>query len=212
MQTLLEAWRHTSEGGPGALILPDGCQDLIGTRRPGEATRWFLAPLADQAYLATASPGQQYRGYRLRPGVTLEAGRLLARMHGNDLDDEGFAEQALAEHTAQMGSVASALEAIAQSADLRQAQRLLGVSARSLQRLLSTRSGRPPLYWHRLARWRRTLRLLETDAPLAEIAAEAGYADQAHMNLECRRWAGLSPLRLRQRPELLALGHASGHG
>lgn len=212
MGTLLEAWHHVSEGSRAALILPDGCQDLIGTQRPGEAPRWFLAPLADRAYLAPAVPGQRYRGYRLRPGVQVNALRLFARMDGCELEDQDAAHTALAEATVLDSGAADALQAIAESPTLAQARAQLGMGERSLQRLLAGTSGRPPQYWRRLARWRLVLRLLETDAPLADVAAMAGYADQAHMNLECRRWAGLSPRQLRQRPDLLRLGHVSGHG
>jgi AraC-like DNA-binding protein len=211
MRTLLTAWQHTSEG-LGSTILPDGCQDLIGRQRPGQRTQWLVAPLAEHAYMANAVPGERFRGYRLRPGTQMDAARLLTRMAGKDLDDDAAAHAALHDGTRLDTRIGEALEALAQTLTLRQAQSWLGVGERSLQRLMTTHSGRPPLYWHRLARWRRTLRLLETDAPLADVAAAAGYADQSHMNRECRQWAGLSPLRLRQLPELLELGRASGHG
>ena len=87
-----------------------------------------------------------------------------------------------------------ALQALADERDLRRVQRQLGVSERSLQRLVSAATGRPPLYWKRLARLRRAARALGSESPLTALAADHGFADQAHMNLEFQRWMGLTPL------------------
>jgi transcriptional regulator GlxA family with amidase domain len=47
-------------------------------------------------------------------------------------------------------------------------------------------------------RLRATLRALdESDAALSDLAAEAGFADQAHASRELRRITGLAPSRLR---------------
>jgi len=49
-----------------------------------------------------------------------------------------------------------------------------------------------------LARFHRARRLLERDdgRRWAEIAADCGYADQAHLNRDFRQFAGASPTEL----------------
>jgi AraC-like DNA-binding protein len=42
----------------------------------------------------------------------------------------------------------------------------------------------------------RALALARTGTPLAEAAARAGYADQAHLTREVRELAGVPPTRL----------------
>jgi AraC-like DNA-binding protein len=65
---------------------------------------------------------------------------------------------------------------------------------------------RPKLY-ARLVRFRRTLdRLRAGGMPLAELALDAGYYDQAHMNAEFRELAGISPT------EFVAAHYVDGSG
>jgi AraC-like DNA-binding protein len=56
------------------------------------------------------------------------------------------------------------------------------------------------------------VRALAGDVPLAALAADHGYADQAHMTRDLRRWFGASPSRLRAMPSMLAALASSGHG
>jgi AraC-like DNA-binding protein len=42
-----------------------------------------------------------------------------------------------------------------------------------------------------------TLRALDGDAPLADLASSTGFADQAHATREIKRVTGLTPARLR---------------
>jgi AraC-like DNA-binding protein len=54
--------------------------------------------------------------------------------------------------------------------------------------------GTRPKQYARLVRFRRVLERLQDGAPvLADVALEAGYYDQAHMNAEFRELAGVSP-------------------
>ena len=52
------------------------------------------------------------------------------------------------------------------------------------------------LRWLRVARAAR--RLAETEAPLAEVALAAGFADQSHFSNVFRRETGLSPSQFRR--------------
>ncbi len=58
--------------------------------------------------------------------------------------------------------------------------------------------GVTPKRFARIMRFGRVLELLQrSDAPLSEIAAQAGYYDQPHMNAEFRVHAGMTPQALR---------------
>ncbi len=69
----------------------------------------------------------------------------------------------------------------------------LGVSARQLHRRVVDAVGYGPKMLQRVLRFRRLQAL--GPAPLAELALDAGYADQAHMTAEVTRLAGVSPVR-----------------
>jgi AraC-like DNA-binding protein len=69
----------------------------------------------------------------------------------------------------------------------------LGVSARQLHRRISDAVGYGPKVLARVLRFRRLQAL--SPAPLAELALDAGYADQAHMTAEVTELAGVSPVR-----------------
>jgi AraC-like DNA-binding protein len=73
----------------------------------------------------------------------------------------------------------------------------LDVGERQARRRVEERFGYGPAVLRRVLRLQRLLRLAgRHEWPLAELAAAAGYADQAHMTRECRRLAGLTPVSL----------------
>lgn len=60
-------------------------------------------------------------------------------------------------------------------------------------------TGLPPYQWHMKARMRRVEAMLaDPDLPLTRIAAEAGFADQAHFTRVFRRFFGLTPAAWRR--------------
>lgn len=209
---LLLAWRHTLSDAGVSLVLPDGCVDLIGLQQPGAAPHWKLSPLIDRACRIEAPVGQRYTGYRLQPGARINAAALMQAVEGLELDDTTQVLERLDATTALDTRVQEALEALASETPLNQAHCQLGVSERTLQRLISGATGRPPLYWKRLSRLRRAARDLDSPSPLAHIAADNGFADQAHMNLEFRRWLALTPAHVRQQRHLLRLFNEPGYG
>jgi AraC-like DNA-binding protein len=127
---LLQVWRHTTQSAGGALILPDGCVDLIGYQPPGERPRWKLSSLVDRARQVPSPAGQRCTGYRLQ----------------------------------------------------------------------------------RLARLRHAARALGGCEPLAHVAADHGFADQAHMNLEFQRWLGFTPAQVQRQTWLQDLLNEAGTG
>jgi AraC-like DNA-binding protein len=77
-----------------------------------------------------------------------------------------------------------------------QAGRAVHLSERQLRRRFERAVGYGPATLVRVARFQRFLALARAPAnmgipSLARLAAEAGYADQAHLSRECRRLAGL---------------------
>jgi hypothetical protein len=71
------------------------------------------------------------------------------------------------------------------------------VGERQLRRRFVAAVGYGPKTFERIARFQRFLRLARSPAGrrigLAQLAARAGYADQAHLGRECQRLAGLPP-------------------
>jgi AraC-like DNA-binding protein len=73
--------------------------------------------------------------------------------------------------------------------------RSLGTTPRTLERRVTMATGLPPATLRRVMRFRRTFRILD-GAPRgtwAEVAARAGYADQAHLIRDFRQFAGAAP-------------------
>jgi transcriptional regulator GlxA family with amidase domain len=71
------------------------------------------------------------------------------------------------------------------------------VGERQLRRRFVAAVGYGPKTFERIARFQRFLRLARSPGGrrlgLAELAAQTGYADQAHLGRECQRLAGLPP-------------------
>jgi AraC-like DNA-binding protein len=70
-------------------------------------------------------------------------------------------------------------------------------SVRTLQTRFLANVGLAPKEFARVLRLQATLRALDGDAPLADLASSTGFADQAHATREIKRVTGLTPARLR---------------
>jgi AraC-like DNA-binding protein len=73
-----------------------------------------------------------------------------------------------------------------------------GLSERHFRRRFVSAVGYGPATLVGVLRMRRTLRMFDTPARPADVAAAAGYADQPHMTRELRRLAGVTPGELRR--------------
>ncbi len=83
------------------------------------------------------------------------------------------------------------------------AAREVGLGERHLRRRFERAVGYGPATFVRVQRFQRFLARAEAspEATLGRLAAAAGYADQAHLDRECRRLSGLTPSALlAQRP------------
>ncbi len=84
---------------------------------------------------------------------------------------------------------------------VRQLSRWIGVSSRQLQRRFSESVGYGPKAFQSILRFQRLLHSAGREGrwkSLAELSAEAGYSDQAHMTREVQRFSGSPPTGLFQ--------------
>jgi AraC-like DNA-binding protein len=212
------AWERVGVERPDGYerIVPDGCMDLIWSERAGVGvvgpnTTAFLAPL---------EPGARTVGVRLHPG----AGPALLEASAPDLRDGrvGAAEvwgdaglrldEAAAGARDRLGVLVSFLaqrapraalpDPIVRAAALRldrtpvaRVAAEIAVSERQLRRLVSAEVGYAPKLLARVLRLRRALARVRAGDELAQVAVEAGYADQAHFTNDCRALAGVPPGR-----------------
>jgi AraC-like DNA-binding protein len=71
------------------------------------------------------------------------------------------------------------------------------MTARQLQRKLATHQRSFRSLVNEVRREQALAQLRSTDRPLADIAAEAGYAELSSFHRAIRRWTGLTPMRIR---------------
>jgi AraC-like DNA-binding protein len=208
----LDLWRFAAARPMAVQVAPDGCRDLIVVVPGAGAPACFVSALADTTQTPRFETGDRAVGVRLRPGAEFDEACLLARVrHGERIDDSDLlAAIGAAVHLDRR--VQEALDCLQEAPPLELARARLGVSERSLERLLVQHTQRRPLYWRRLARARRCARALSGAEPLAHLAADHGYSDQGHMARDLGRWFGATPAQLRRMPAFLENLGASGHG
>jgi AraC-like DNA-binding protein len=212
MSPLLDIWHHTVDRPASDLVLPDGCRDLIMVEAPGAKPFGFVSELHTAPVFATGfAPGTRLSGYRLAPGTRIDTARLLSRVADRG-EDPSSPQRLIEEHCTRPPAIVDAFAAIEARPEATPAQlaRRLAVTPRTLQRLFRDNALSVPGFWLALARARRAALELTAGVPLADIAAEAGYADQAHMTRAFRRWFGTTPARLKSDPLRLALLAQSG--
>jgi len=198
-------------------VLPDGSADIIWRDDGGTVTTLVAGPDTG-AQLAPLPPGSRMVGVRFVPGA---AGAVLGipldelrdqRVPLTELWGPGagdLAEQAaeaarpelvLAEaverHIAEppdptASAVAHRLELAAGPGVVAQLAADVGLSERQLQRRCHIAFGYGPKTLQQVLRFQRALRLARAGGRLADVAAEVGYADQAHLARETRRLAGV---------------------
>ncbi|MEU9375898.1 helix-turn-helix domain-containing protein [Streptomyces sp. NPDC048255] len=202
-------WRA---GGGGGVVLPDGCMDLMWA---GE--RLLVAGPDTGPHPAGEVPGGTFSGIRLAPGAApalLGVPAHLLRDRRVELADLWPAREVrrLAGRVAGYGDPCAGLEELAARraaeagppdplaaevvARLRAGDAVAGIAAavglgeRQLRRRSLDAFGYGARTLGRILRLRRALALARSGMPYAEVAAVAGYADQAHLAREVRALAG----------------------
>ncbi|MGC7101988.1 AraC family transcriptional regulator [Amycolatopsis lurida] len=202
-------WLSVAGSGDGKRIVPDGCLDLIagggrvfvagpdtgawwsrqppGTRlhgvrfRPGHAPRVLGVPadeLRDQRIDLAELWGA--RGRRLTEQVLNSPGELIDIVGVPEDDPDPALDVVLARLDRGVPRVSAALTG-------------LDLGARQFRRRFSVAVGYGPATYLRVARLRRAIELAGDVPELATLAAEAGYADQAHLSRDCRELTGATP-------------------
>jgi AraC-like DNA-binding protein len=208
------------------LILPDGCVDLLWRNEElilagADRTGWRSPTTPGQRMLGLRlRPGVAGAVLGMPASEVLDvhtrledllgrwASELGERLTETNGDEEAFAliERAVASRvegggpdplvlaaTRRLGFPGSRVDELAES---------LGISDRQLRRRFHDAVGYGPKTLDRVLRFRRLVAQTgdvaagETD--LARVAADLGYADQAHMTRDCLRLSGLTPARLAQ--------------
>jgi AraC-like DNA-binding protein len=213
-------WTSVAVAAQRTVVLPDACSDLIWRRGVGV----FVAGPDTGPAPASLPAGTVLVGVRFRPGAGGPAlGLPLTELRDQRADladvlpalarrlpgDEpaGRALALLIEMTTRLTAERPPDRLVSRAARLLATSRErtaglawdLGVSERQFRRRCLDAAGHGPKTLHRILRFRRFVaRIDAADAPLdlARIAAEVGYADQAHLTRESVRLAGLPPAAL----------------
>jgi AraC-like DNA-binding protein len=222
-------WEHDAPPGHEQRIIPDGCVDLV--RLDGElvVVGADTGPVVARPRSTPAS--DRTSGIRLRPGaagavlgipasevrdlrvpladVWPDVGPALADALGA-ADAAGrldlLARTVLRRKAERDGLVAAAARRLGvPGSRISGVAQELGVSERHLHRRTVDAVGYGPKMLGRVARLRRLIGLSAgPPSSLAERAAVAGYASQAHMSDEVRRLTGLTPVRFLEDATLTA--------
>jgi AraC-like DNA-binding protein len=208
------------QGAPPTRVLPDACVDLIWEAGRGA----FVAGPDTGPNVVPASPGAVFVGARFLPGAggpalgvpldELRDARVQIEALWPELSDRLPATltppaallrvAAAAARLATAGPPDPAVRAAARRLDDPRARVEalagdLGLSERQLRRRCHAAVGYGPKTLQRVLRFGRFLAQADAagaEPDLARLAAQAGYADQAHLTRECTRLAGLAPAAL----------------
>jgi AraC-like DNA-binding protein len=213
-------WRRTAQREARAgLVLPDGCMDLL----------WWQGDLIvagpdTVAYESALAAGEAIVGLRFAPGVAPAALGVPAdelrdrRVRLSALWPTRAAREAAERVSADPGRVLEELAAgrlaaadgpdpavpavvamLRTGAPVAAVADEVGLSERQLHRRSLAAFGYGPKTLARILRLGRALDLARAGTPLASVAAETGYADQAHLSRDTRALAGV-PLGTLIRP------------
>jgi AraC-like DNA-binding protein len=208
------AWSRVVDAPRTHRILPDGCLDLIWS--DGQL---LVAGPDTVAHELSSPAGRVYAGLRFMPGtgpsvlgvpahelrdsrVRLDqiwpqrlVGRLTARV--SDASDRAAALVGIARDRIEVDPVTDAVVAGLRAGRTVAAVAVeVGLSERQLLRRSLSAFGYGPKTLARVLRMERALALVARGVSAADVAASAGYADQAHLSREVKALAGVPLSRL----------------
>lgn len=207
---VLAEWTHVATQAGEVAVFPDGCRDLIVRDVTGCSPEIIVTPLDDRARRVALRKGERLQGLRFRPGVQIDERALLNSPLHTLQDLEAGRLDGIAPPSRQLQEAMQALEMSEMSVDAVASG--LGISARTLQRVVASGTNRTPNYWRRLARVRKAARAIMAREELSDLAARLGFSDQPHLTRECRHWFGVTPGRLAREASIASLLDESGYG
>ncbi|WP_431904876.1 helix-turn-helix domain-containing protein [Nonomuraea sp. bgisy101] len=190
-------WEQDSAEEGVQLVVPDACVDLIWGPDGPHVAGPDTGPMPVRLLA-----GDVYRGIRFRPGAL---GGVLG-VPAEELRDSRIpfeelglpADLTLEELTVRLRATAApdpAAPAIARAlrkgSSVRQVAWDLGLSERHLHRRAVAAFGYSPKVLQRIVRFQRALRMARSGVPLARVAVESGYSDQAHLSHDVKRLSGV---------------------
>jgi AraC-like DNA-binding protein len=183
----------------GDLSVEDRTVIYVVQWRPVPADAWPATPIrtvdSDGRLLTLLG----WMGQLTPPGTRAEASRRDALLHVT-LGEFRALQEAPPTLVGAVAQVRHAMEHNYQfrHIDLPYYANLVGLSTDQLHRRFKAEVGMPPMRYLRLVRLRAAMRLLrQTDRPLREVAAAAGFCDVAHLCHEITRACGRPPTALR---------------
>ncbi len=203
----LASWIYTPKQASISTVIPDGCIDFIiyQNDQTDSGYGWMLSELSTSSYQVDAQAGEKMLGIRLKAGVSIDAKRLRNYLNGH-YPQSLLEKDSIDEFCLHSTAVTSALQCLASGVEsIAKGACELGVSTRTLQRLIMTNTGRAPSFWLSLARARNAARALDQYDRLVDVAAAYHYSDQAHLCRDMQRWFGSTPNQIKADSELKAL-------
>lgn len=208
---LLSIWDASSKSDSSCIVVPDGCHDLIMIQPKQKKAQWFISSLFDQARVVSIKAESRILGFRMKPGTNINEKNLLASISGSNIEVDEILSR-LDCFARRKNSVDEALNCLASGIkSVHHAAKQIGVSQRTLQRLLIQETKRPPIYWIMLARVRKAARAISQPITYAEIADMYGYADQPHLCRAFKLWFNVSPSEFRRSPNIFQQIHDIGY-
>lgn len=200
-------WTSSVDASVGATrVLPDGCADFIFELQGGAA---IAVGTMTKPFLFRAREPAELLGVRFRPGraaaflriplAELTDARVTLRDVWRDAPERitiPALEDALLQRLApdRDPRVDAAIETIMRgAARIEEVAREIGISRQHLGRQFQRHVGVSPKTFARVMRFRRLLANLPQHPDWADVAAQHGYYDQAHLIDEFRELAGETP-------------------
>ena len=206
-------WSFSANENCITKVVPDGCCDIIVVEESvSKPSRWFISELSSSVYDVHSNAGERMRGVRLKPGTQIDKLALNQWVESHHID-ELFADDQLGEFCQLPVSISEALLCLAdkETISVDAGARMLGVSVRTLQRVIKSGTLQTPYFWHSLARMRRAAKSLLKFNNLADVAIACHFSDQAHMTRDLNLWLGLPPGKIKSDSELMSLLNEPGY-
>lgn len=202
-ENIIDFWHSKVTKHKSVYVVPDGCQDVIFSLQKNSPPQVYLSPLYLQTINVEMEPETEMMGFRLRPGCEvkqLDKSGLLSSLHSTSKLTDQIEN---ATHTNE--NISEVLHCIKQhGTSIQHCANQLGVSPRTLQRVISRNTPRSPSFWLRLARARQSAKTLVDGGIFTEVAYQYQYTDQSHMCREIKHWFGVTPSELLKRHDLIS--------